>query len=230
MRMNLSTHERDQSRGEVGPRRSALQSPVVAVIDSVLDPKTCAALIAQIPTLDDQRWLSSTAEFDRSILHRPGPRAPQRAMEPDLPCRLLSADARPKFTPIEDPTLALRIFYRLADVLPESIRDAQLAGLKPLLRGHRFGPGEGTHLHRDPIRECAEAQRSALSLTLFLNDDFGGGSLEFPEHGEVVAPKTGRAVFFSHDLLHRDRPVDYGERFVLEGEVFYSDLWRPYRG
>lgn len=226
--MNTSTREQSRTdmrvmvrpEPEPAPRR---EPAVLTVVDSVLDPATCEALIAKV---DDQRWLSSTAELSRSILRR---RPPHRVAEPDAPCRMLGANTRPRFSAIENPLLALRMFYRLSATLPKVHNGAQLAGLKPLLRCFSFGPGEGTQPHRDPIRECAEGQRSALSLVVFLNDDFAGGALEFPEQSRTIEAQTGRAVVFSHDVLHGDAIVDDGQRYVLLGEVFYSERWRPYQ-
>lgn len=195
----------------------------VTVIDGALDPATCRALIVGA---DIDRWLSCTAEITRAAN---GPHTlPPRRVDSATPCRLVDADERPRFAAIDDPVLALRIFYRLAQLLPGTREQAELVGLKPLLRCVRYGRGEGTPPHCDPARETTDGQRSQLSVLVFLNDNYGGGAVEFPTIGRVVEPRAGRALVFPHDALHRDHTVAHGRKFVLEAEVFYSQHWQPY--
>ena len=193
------------------------------MIDGALDPATCRALIDGAAI---DRWLSCTAEISRAAN---GPHTlPPRRVDATPPCRLVDADERPRFAAIDDPVLALRIFYRLAKLLPGTREQAELVGLKPLLRCVRYARGEGTETHCDPARETSDGQRSQLSVLVFLNENFGGGAVEFPSIGRVVEPRVGRAIVFPHQALHRDHTVTQGRKFVLEAEVFYSPNWQPY--
>lgn len=147
-------------------------------------------------------------------------------------CRALvdeSEGERPRSSMLDAPVLALRLFYRLVEHLPATLDGAELAGLKPLLRRVEYRCGEGAQARRDPICETVDGLRSAITVLVFLNDQFEGGAVEFPELGRIIEAKVGRAVVFPHSLLHADRPVERGRKFVLETEVFYSRDWRPYR-
>lgn len=147
-------------------------------------------------------------------------------------CRALIDETegdRPRSSIVDAPVLALRLFYRLVEHLPVTLDGAELAGLKPLLRCVEYRCSEGAEAHRDAIRETVDGMRSAMSVIVFLNDQFDGGGVEFPELGRIVEAKAGRAVVFPHSLLHADRTVERGRKFVLETEVFYSRDWRPYR-
>lgn len=206
----------------VAPRDS---SPTLAVIDSVFAPATCRGLIEEA---DADRWLTTTAEIARAA-NGPYTHPPQRVSEPDRPCRLVGADEdRPRFAILDAPVVALRLFYRLIEQMPATRDGAELAGLKPLLRCVEYRRGEGTQPHRDPIRETVDGLRSAMSILVFLNDQFEGGSVEFPELGRIVEAKAGRAIVFPHSLMHVDHVVARGRKFVLETDVFYSRDWRPY--
>ena len=145
----------------------------------------------------------------------------------------IGLDEAPRFAVIDDAKLALRIFYRIAGVLPESLGDAQLAGLKQVLRCVRLHAGEGTEAHHDVARECTQGMHSHLSVVVFLNENQGrdrgfvGGGIEFPTLGLHVPAKTGRALVFPHELLHRDALIERGDAFVLHAEVFYARDWLP---
>jgi hypothetical protein len=207
----------------VAPRDSS--SLTLAVIDNVLAPTTCRALIEEA---DRDRWLTTTAEIVRAA-NDPYTHPPQRVSEPDRPCRLVGGDDhRPRFAILDAPVLALRLFYRLVEQLPETRDGAELVGLKPLLRCVEYRSGEGTQPHRDPIRETVDGQRSAMSILVFLNEQFEAGGVEFPELGRFIEAKAGRAIVFPHSLMHVDHIVERGRKFVLETDVFYSRNWRAY--
>lgn len=215
----MTTSQVELSRG-IAERLAAAPK----VLDGIVDPAICRAVIE---SANIDRWLTSTAEITRAA-NGPHTLPPRRIADSDRPCRLVGADERPRFAVIDDPILALRLFYRLAEVLPATRECAELVGLKPLLRCVRYSAGEGTELHGDPVRETIDGQRSHLSVLLFLNDDFAGGAIEFPEVGRIVEPRVGRALVFPHEAIHRDRAVERGSKFVLEAEVFYSPHWQPY--
>jgi len=196
----------------------------LVVINNVFDPATCRALIAEA---DTDRWLSTTAEIPKAANERQGA-PPRRVTEPERACHLAGVGDRPRFAVIDDPLLALRLFYRLAEALPATREGSELAGLKPLLRCLRFRRGEGTRAHSEPIRETTDGQRSQLSVVVFLNDNFSGGAVEFPSIGRTIQARAGRALVFPHDALRIDHVVERARKFVLVAEVFYAPHWQPY--
>jgi len=56
-----------------------------------------------------------------------------------------------------------------------------------------------------------------LSLVYFLNDDFAGGELVFPELDLAVKPKAGTLVCFpsDHNYVHGVKPVTAGHRYTI---------------
>lgn len=56
-----------------------------------------------------------------------------------------------------------------------------------------------------------------VSILLYLNDDYEGGELEFPDWGVTFKPKTGTLIAFPSyiEFSHRVHPVTKGERFNL---------------
>lgn len=56
-----------------------------------------------------------------------------------------------------------------------------------------------------------------LSLVCFLNDDFQGGELAFPDFELTLRPQAGTLVCFpaDHNYIHGVQPVSSGERYTL---------------
>jgi predicted 2-oxoglutarate/Fe(II)-dependent dioxygenase YbiX len=56
-----------------------------------------------------------------------------------------------------------------------------------------------------------------VSWVLFLNDDFTGGELVFPDLDLTIAPRAGTLVCFpsDHNYVHGVQPVREGHRFTL---------------
>lgn len=76
----------------------------------------------------------------------------------------------------------------------------------------RYEKMNAFHTHAD---DCAEFPR-IVSVSYFMNDDFDGGELVFPDHDITIKPKPGKFVLFSSSFayLHRVSPVVRGNRQV----------------
>lgn len=76
----------------------------------------------------------------------------------------------------------------------------------------RYEQGNMFHKHFD---DCAEFPR-VLSVSVFLNDDYSGGDLEFEHFNLRIVPKAGKVVFFgsSYPYMHSVSPVTRGIRYA----------------
>jgi predicted 2-oxoglutarate/Fe(II)-dependent dioxygenase YbiX len=94
--------------------------------------------------------------------------------------------------------------------------------------------GSENNLHTDnyheikninSIRKNSENDWSGL---LYLNDEYEGGTLEFPEENFHIKPNPGTFIFFqgSHDLPHKVSKVTKGQRNVIVSFFWPSE----YRG
>lgn len=77
----------------------------------------------------------------------------------------------------------------------------------------RYEQGNKFHNHFD---DCFQYPR-VLSVTMFLNDDFDGGELVFPNHGITIKPEAGKIVLFSSafPFMHSVNPVTRGVRYSI---------------
>lgn len=57
--------------------------------------------------------------------------------------------------------------------------------------------------------------RLTHSSVLYLNNDFEGGTINFPEYDLVYAPKTGDLVIFKADIQHEVTTITAGTRYTL---------------
>lgn len=183
----------------------------VTTADDVLTPDECADLINLIRTGD---WHPSAQINDDTPLITSGPDASDAGIDQDAVARL------------DDPRLALRLYHRIASLLPEELEDRTLIGLKPMMHCLRYATGHSSSLHTDHAYEAGDDQRSELTLLIYLNDDFEGGETDFPTQAERIEPQAGRAVLFRHGTQHRGATVEHGTKYVLRTEVYYA----PERG
>lgn len=68
-----------------------------------------------------------------------------------------------------------------------------------------------------------------VSVLVYLNDDYEGGELEFPDWGLTLKPKKGTLIAFPSyiEFSHRVHPVTKGERFTLVSWINTKDRIYP---
>jgi hypothetical protein len=69
-----------------------------------------------------------------------------------------------------------------------------------------------THTDRDNNEGFSTYDWTAL---IYLNDNYGGGELEFNKLGYSIKPKAGSIIFFSTDELHKAHHVTSGNKYFI---------------
>ena len=101
----------------------------------------------------------------------------------------------------------------------KEVYDFDLSKGKTQLNLLRYDSGGHYRAHIDVAQEGIHAKRK-ISFTLFLNDSYEGGELNFFSDGDWVATsssKTGDMVLFPSYLIHKVEPVTSGIRWALVG-------------
>ena len=64
--------------------------------------------------------------------------------------------------------------------------------------------------------DMTEQKSPTISIVVYLNDDYQGGEIEFPNQGITLKPKAGSMVIFpSYDpYLHDPKPVISGDKYM----------------
>jgi hypothetical protein len=79
------------------------------------------------------------------------------------------------------------------------------------------GPGMGPHC--DSYDGDSDL---AFSMICYLNDDYEGGEIEFPNHNISIKPEAGSLLIFpgQEPFLHKVNDIRYGERYTSHLSVY----------
>jgi prolyl 4-hydroxylase len=189
---------------EAGDRRlpvvTAMDKPVVRVLQQVLDPDECDALVELArPRL--ARALTVDTEGGQQV--------DQRRTSSGM------------FFRLGETPLIQRIEARLAQLLGMPVNHGE--GLQVL----HYGPGQEYEPHYDwfdpeqPGFEAVTAHggQRVASVVMYLNTPEAGGGTGFPNAGLTVTALKGSAVYFAYDTgdtasLHAGLPVQRGEKWI----------------
>lgn len=166
---------------------------------AVLDPTTCAAIIAD----------AEARGFAAAPINGPG----GPAMRPDV--------RNNRRVMYDDPPRAADLFARLAPWLPDRVGPARPIGLNERFRVYRYTAGQRFDWHHDGWFERRPGERSRLTVLFYLSAGYAGGRTEF--EGIAVDAGPGDALIFAHGMLHRGAPVESGTKYVLRSDVMYRD-------
>ena len=80
--------------------------------------------------------------------------------------------------------------------------------------GHYIEHNDSETFHDGDWRKIAERD---VSFLFYLNSEFGGGELEFPELGLTIKPQKGMMIAFPSykEFEHKVHPVTWGHRYTL---------------
>ena len=99
--------------------------------------------------------------------------------------------------------------------------------------GHYKGHNDGEHFNYE-TRQWEACMPRDVSFLFYLNDQYGGGELEFYDLGLTIKPKKGMMIAFPSykDFAHKVHPVTWGHRYSLVSWVatqknLYDTIPRP---
>jgi hypothetical protein len=76
----------------------------------------------------------------------------------------------------------------------------------------RFRPGESMSIHHDKIGH----HLIKYGIVLYLNEDFNGGEIEYPDFGLSIKPKARSLIIHSGDVNHQVKEVLAGPtRYIM---------------
>jgi Rps23 Pro-64 3,4-dihydroxylase Tpa1-like proline 4-hydroxylase len=98
-------------------------------------------------------------------------------------------------------------------------------GLNERMRFLRYDAGTFFAPHEDDSFVRGH-ERSFMTMMLYLNEGFDGGSTRFlseeePHKKYDVIPRTGSILLFQHDCLHEGAMVETGRKYAIRTDVMY---------
>jgi hypothetical protein len=179
-------------------RRPADQT--IWTVDAVFSPDECAQMIASVEAMGFEEALITTG---RGMVMNKSVRNNDRVI-------------------FDDAARANAVFARVKDHLLACIDDWDLCGLNERFRAYRYDPGQRFKPHFDGcfVREY-EVEESAITMMIYLNDNFVGGATQFHDYEMLIRPTVGRVLFFFHPVLHEGCEVVSGRKYVLRTDVMY---------
>ena len=96
----------------------------------------------------------------------------------------------------------------------KSYEPVQFLGYPP--GGHYKGHNDGESFNYE-TRQWEPIMPRDVSFLFYLNDQYGGGELEFYDLGLTIKPKKGMMIAFPSykDFAHKVHPVTWGHRYSL---------------
>jgi hypothetical protein len=174
-------------------------APLVFTVDDVLTGDECAQVIDRIESLGPTVAPITTA---RGFVMRPDIRNNTRVI-------------------FDDAGFAQRLFERVEAQLPRPLCGMQPVGANERFRCYRYEHEQRFAPHYDGAFVRDDSERSLLTFMVYLNEGFRGGTTTFHDFDVEVVPKTGRALFFQHFLLHEGCSVTSGVKYALRSDVMY---------
>jgi predicted 2-oxoglutarate/Fe(II)-dependent dioxygenase YbiX len=110
---------------------------------------------------------------------------------------------------------------KIRDKMHEAVEDALGIGVKNVtMSGHKYPAGS----YADPHSDSSELdgtpnawQMNKYACILYLNNNYEGGAIYFPQHDLDIYPGAGSLMVFegSHEYLHGVRKITKGDRFTI---------------
>jgi hypothetical protein len=97
-----------------------------------------------------------------------------------------------------------------------------------------YNPGTKLAPHNDAysyVQDNGNPVRPTLTILFYLNDDYVGGEIDFPNDGLCIKPKAGSIVIFPSEKIHSVLEMSSGKRYMTQTYVYeraydsYDKLW-----
>ncbi|XP_045202904.2 uncharacterized protein LOC123556340 [Mercenaria mercenaria] len=119
-----------------------------------------------------------------------------------------------------------RIWQRIKKYIPETWESRKVMALNERLRFLKYDPGEYFAPHMDGMYIRPNGEKSYITIQLYLNEGFEGGSTTFMNFAEKerveVVPETGMVLVFQHDIMHEGSALIKGRKYSMRTDVMYS--------
>jgi len=126
---------------------------------------------------------------------------------------------------IDSHEMANKIYDKIKSHIPKFCNDCECIGLNERLRFLRYEPKQYFKSHYDGFYQRSDRERSYITIQLYLNDGFDGGSTRFLDTSSNdfvdCFPKVGRILVFEHRILHQGMEISDGRKYAIRTDIMY---------
>jgi prolyl 4-hydroxylase len=115
------------------------------------------------------------------------------------------------------------LYEKVKDLIPKEIDGWKPIGLNERFRFYRYKDGQRFKPHVDGSFKRSESELSFITLLIYLNDDFEGGTTYLITLNENIIPKKGSILLFDHKILHSGVSVTTGVKYVIRTDIMYKN-------
>lgn len=130
------------------------------------------------------------------------------------------------FNHSNDPSSGDLIAYDLVEIIRKAAEELAQKYFKALdikniphlpstfeIKEYKTGADMGPHFDAYP----GENNETILSAVLYMNDNYEGGELSFPEHNITIKPEAGCLIFFpsTPDYVHQSKIITSGKKYCI---------------
>ena len=86
-----------------------------------------------------------------------------------------------------------------------------------------YNPGTKLAAHNDAysyVKDNGDPVRPILTILFYLNDDYVGGEIDFPNDAVCIKPKAGSVVIFPSEKIHAVLEMSSGKRYMTQTYVY----------
>ena len=117
--------------------------------------------------------------------------------------------------------LAKDCWNRLPSDLLPNIEGKKAIGLSPRFRVYRYTSGQKINMQKDG-RQNVSGNITMMTLLVYLNKNYKGGSTKFRQNDIEIHAKTGQALLFGHHLWHQGTKLESGSKYVLRTDIVFQ--------
>lgn len=122
----------------------------------------------------------------------------------------------------DDFEMSEKLFEQVKNLIPQDIDGWKPVNLNERFRFYRYKDGQRFKPHIDSSYKRENGDISFITLLIYLNEEFEGGSTYLITLNENVTPKKGMLLLFDHKILHAGTPVTSGVKYVLRTDIMYQ--------
>ncbi|MBU1310337.1 MAG: 2OG-Fe(II) oxygenase [Gammaproteobacteria bacterium] len=112
-------------------------------------------------------------------------------------------------------------WHKLPKELFPTIENKHAIGLSPRFRFYKYSPGQKFNMHKDG-RQDVDGNITMMTLIVYLNEGYQGGSTKFRENGLEIVPVIGKAIIFEHHIWHQGIKLESGIKYVLRTDIVFK--------